>query len=87
MKRRPTQAEIKAFRQSLDRGIEDSDNDRGRPLADVAAELLASLDLPAVQAFDASIERGLEEIRRGGGVPAEVAFEALFRKYPDLRPD
>ncbi|WP_343629059.1 type II toxin-antitoxin system ParD family antitoxin [Roseateles sp.] len=38
-----------------------------------------------VMAFDASIERGLAEIKAGGGVPAEDAFERLFQKYPDLR--
>ncbi len=37
--------------------------------------------------FDASIERALREIRDGGGIAAEEAFEALYRKYPDLRPD
>ena len=38
-----------------------------------------------LRAFDASIERGLAEIKAGGGVPAEDAFERLFTKYPDLR--
>lgn len=37
--------------------------------------------------FDASIARAIEEIRCGGGTPADEAFEALFRKFPDLRPD
>ena len=35
--------------------------------------------------FDASIERGLAEIKAGGGLPAEEAFERLFQKHPHLR--
>ncbi|WP_238139555.1 type II toxin-antitoxin system ParD family antitoxin [Roseateles aquatilis] len=38
-----------------------------------------------MDAFDASIQRGLAEIKAGGGVPAEEAFERLFQKYPYLR--
>ena len=38
-----------------------------------------------LRAFDASIERGLAEIRSGGGISAEDAFERLFQKYPHLR--
>jgi len=38
-----------------------------------------------LRAFDASIERGIAEIKAGGGIPAEEAFERLFEKYPDLR--
>ncbi|RZI57833.1 MAG: type II toxin-antitoxin system ParD family antitoxin [Rubrivivax sp.] len=37
------------------------------------------------RALDASIERGLAEIKAGGGIPAEEAFERLFQKYPHLR--
>lgn len=38
-----------------------------------------------LHAFDTSIERGLAEIKAGGGVPADEAFERLFQKYPHLR--
>ncbi len=38
-----------------------------------------------LRAFEASIERGIAEIKAGGGIPAEEAFERLFEKYPDLR--
>lgn len=44
MKPNPTKSEIEAFRRSLDRGIQDSENDRGRPMREVVAELLARLD-------------------------------------------
>lgn len=36
--------------------------------------------------FDASIERGLREISEGGGIPAQEAFETLYRKFRDLHP-
>lgn len=38
-----------------------------------------------LRAFDASIERGLAEVKTGGGTPAQLAFERLFEKYPHLR--
>jgi len=47
-----------------------------KPRKSAAAELIA---------FDASIERGLAEIKAGGGIPAELAFKRLFEKYPHLR--
>ena len=34
---------LREFKASLDRGIDDSDNNRGRPMKDVVDELLASL--------------------------------------------
>ncbi len=35
---------IEAFKASIDRGIEDSENNRGRPMREVVSELLAKPD-------------------------------------------